>query len=183
MHQEQHSQEQERIPPAPELSSGLPGAKHSSSNGPAKSSPGFERAMDLLRSGKGVILFDGDCALCNASVQFILAHEKRPHFYFASLQSEAGSELAARYVKESPVPDSLIVIQEGKANLRSDGALLIGREMRFPLNIGAYFGVFIPRFIRDAGYNLIARNRIDWFGRNESCAIPKSEQKERLIEG
>ena len=37
-----------------------------------------------------MILFDGICNLCNASVIFVLQHEYQPIFKFASLQSEVG---------------------------------------------------------------------------------------------
>jgi predicted DCC family thiol-disulfide oxidoreductase YuxK len=39
----------------------------------------------------------------------------------------------------------------------------------------------VPKFIRDAVYNIIAKNRYKWFGKKETCMIPSPQVKERFL--
>ncbi|MBY6269594.1 MAG: thiol-disulfide oxidoreductase, partial [Parageobacillus thermoglucosidasius] len=54
-----------------------------------------------------IILFDGVCSLCSASVQFIIARDPHAVFRFASLQSETGKALREKF--GIPAMDSLVV--------------------------------------------------------------------------
>jgi predicted DCC family thiol-disulfide oxidoreductase YuxK len=127
-----------------------------------------------------VLLFDGVCNLCNGTVQFILKRDTKKRFKFASLQSEKGQAL----LKEMGLPtenfDSVVYIRAGKVLQKSSAGLYILRDLGgiwaafFPL-------IIFPRFIRDAVYNLLARNRYRWFGRQESCMMPTPELKERFL--
>lgn len=127
-----------------------------------------------------VIFFDGICNLCSAAVQFTIERDSKNMFRFASLQSE--------YAKENLMPfnivpenlDSFILLENGKVYVRSTAALRVARKLNglWPL---LYAFIIVPRFIRDAVYNFIAKNRYKWYGKQESCWIPTPELKEKFL--
>jgi predicted DCC family thiol-disulfide oxidoreductase YuxK len=128
-----------------------------------------------------VILFDGVCNLCNASVDFILAHEARPRFQFAALQSEAGQRLLAARGLGSALPESVILVDGEAVHTRSTAALQIARHLRFPWSL--LFGlVIIPRPLRDAIYAFVARRRQSWFGVRLVCRLPTPAEKDRFLD-
>jgi len=127
-----------------------------------------------------IILFDGICNLCNASVQLVIRHDPDAYFRFASLQSDAGKALLRQYHIPDTTPESLVLIEKGRAWRYSSAALRIARRLKswhrmlYPL-------LAVPRFLRDAVYRLIARNRYRWWGRQESCWLPAPELKARFL--
>src|SRR5215213_11397987 len=105
-----------------------------------------------------IILFDGVCNLCNSSVNFILRHERKPIFKFASIQSGTGRELLNWCGLASDYTKAIILIDTGNIYFGSTAALKIGRTLRFPWSFLAYIGLIVPKFIRDWVYEQIARN-------------------------
>jgi len=131
------------------------------------------------RVDRPVILFDGVCNLCNGSVAFIIARDPKGYFQFASLQSEAGRRLLGG--AKGPLPDSVALVEDGHVYTRSDAALRVARRLRFPW--GLFYGlVVVPRVVRDALYDVVARNRYRWFGRRDTCMVPTPELRRRFLE-
>jgi predicted DCC family thiol-disulfide oxidoreductase YuxK len=130
----------------------------------------------------GVVLFDGVCNLCNATVQFILDRDEAGYFRFAALQSEPGAKALAAH-GHAPVadePDSVMLVEGGRVYERSDAALRIARRLGGAWPAMAVF-LAVPRFLRDAVYKFIARNRYRWFGRTEECRIPTPALRARFL--
>lgn len=127
-----------------------------------------------------VILFDGVCNLCNGAVQFIIKHDKKKQFRFASLQSEAGQQLLQQYNLPVNELNSFILIDEGKAYTRSTGALKVSKKLSgiWPM---LYTFIIIPKIFRDSIYDMVARNRYKWFGKKDECMIPTPELKARFL--
>jgi predicted DCC family thiol-disulfide oxidoreductase YuxK len=131
-------------------------------------------------STHAIVLFDGVCNLCEASVQFILLRDKLGYFKFASLQSNfAQTFLSEKGLKTSNF-DSIVLIENGQIYQRSDAALRIARKLSGAWKI-FYVLIVIPKFFRDAVYNFIANNRYRWFGKKEECLLPKPEWKGRFL--
>ncbi len=131
-----------------------------------------------------LVLFDGVCNLCNASVRWIIRRDRDAQFRFASLQSQAAA--AAIAAAGGPAgageqPDSIVLIDEAGVHTRSDAALRIARRLPPPYSLLAV-GRFVPRPIRDAVYRVIARYRYRWFGRLEACAVPDPELASRFLD-
>ena len=126
-----------------------------------------------------IILFDGVCNLCNGAVTFIIQRDPNQRFKFSPLQSSLSQALIAQNKIEFP-SQSIVLIRNQKVFERSDAALEIVRHLS---GIWPIFFVFkvIPKFIRDALYNFVAKNRYRIFGRRESCMIPTPELKKRFI--
>ncbi|REE81657.1 putative DCC family thiol-disulfide oxidoreductase YuxK [Lutibacter oceani] len=130
---------------------------------------------------ESIILFDGVCNLCNASVNFIIKHDKKAHFKFASLQSDAAKEILLQYNSKKIKLDSIILIEEEAIYEKSTAALKISRKLTGGFKL-LYIFIIIPKFIRDWVYNYIAKNRYKWFGKKESCMIPSLEMKDRFLD-
>lgn len=123
-----------------------------------------------------VILFDGLCNLCNASVQFVIKHDSKKIFRFASLQSSFGEKI----LKENQLPadtfNSFILFENNRIYTRSTAALLVAKNLSGFVKF-LYSFIIVPKFIRDIVYNLIAKNRYKWFGKREACWLPTPEFK------
>ena len=129
---------------------------------------------------KPVILFDGVCNVCTGSVQFILERDKEKKFLFASLQSNYGQELLRKEGLTTNAFNSFILYQDNKIYTRSTAALKMFQQLKGRQWIKFFW--IVPKFIRDAAYNFIAKNRYDWFGKKEECRVPTPELKARFLD-
>jgi len=127
-----------------------------------------------------ILLYDGNCYLCNWIVRFALARDKQGHLRFASLQSPAGQALLQAYGVPRTEFDSALLIENGQVSFRSTCALRMLRYLLFPWPL-LYGLIIIPRPMRDALYDIVARKRFDWFGRMDACPIPPPEVRERFL--
>jgi len=139
-----------------------------------------------------VVLFDGVCNFCNGAIQFIVDHEHAPRLRFAPLQSEVARELLERvFGAEEAIrllrgatgegdPDSVVLVEDGRGYTHSTGALRIAAHLRAPYRWLSAL-VVVPRFLRDAVYRWIGRNRYRWFGKTETCRIPTPELRARFL--
>jgi predicted DCC family thiol-disulfide oxidoreductase YuxK len=128
-----------------------------------------------------IVLFDGVCNLCSASVQFILRRDSGARFRFASLQSAAGQELLARLGIDTQGFDSVVVIEGDRWFKESDAALRVAHHLGGPWRLLTVLRL-IPRPLRDRAYRLIARNRYRWFGKKETCWLPTPELRGRFLD-
>jgi predicted DCC family thiol-disulfide oxidoreductase YuxK len=129
---------------------------------------------------EAIVFFDGHCNLCNGAVQFIIAHERQSVLAFSSLQGKAFKSLANESLHV--FPDSILFYVNGRFMIESDAALEIAKYLKNPWRMLGYLGRVWPRFIRDAVYRYIAKNRYRWFGRRETCFLPTPELKKRFLE-
>lgn len=128
-----------------------------------------------------IILFDGVCNFCNFWVNFIIDRDKKDHFKFAALQSSFGQEFLERNNFNSKSFDTFILIEDEKFYIKSTAALRIAKHLKgWPQFV--YPFIFLPAFIRDFFYNIIAKNRYKFFGKKNSCRIPTSEEKAKFVE-
>lgn len=135
---------------------------------------------DLSNKSEKIIFFDGQCNLCSKAVTFILNRNRGTSFKFASFQSNTAATLVPGYAaltNSDIYPKSIVVFTDGKTLIRSKAVQEIlvdlGRGYRITGNVAKLF----PLFLKDAIYDLIARNRYSWFGVKESCYTPSESQK------
>ena len=127
-----------------------------------------------------VLLFDGVCTLCDASVQFVIDHDPASTFRFASLQSDVGKQLALDYGVDVGALDTLVLIDGGRAFVRSEAVLRAASRLGRPWSwLGALH--IIPRSLRDAAYRVVARNRVRLFGQRDACRIPTPDLRARFL--
>ncbi|HKH59258.1 MAG TPA: thiol-disulfide oxidoreductase DCC family protein [Flavitalea sp.] len=129
---------------------------------------------------KPVILFDGVCNYCNSMVNFIIRQDKQKKFVFAPLQSASGQQLLQKHNLPFSDFDSFVLIDGQKAYLRSTASLNVLKKLPWYWKWTQVFWI-VPPFLRDAVYNLVARNRYKWFGKRKTCMIPSPDVKARFL--
>lgn len=129
-----------------------------------------------------LVLFDGVCNLCSASVRFLVERDRRGTLRFAAIQSAVGAAAFARAGRPPPEgdPDSLVLVEDGALLEHSTAALRIARHLGGPWRLFAGLLV-VPRALRDPVYRFVARNRYRWFGRQETCMVPTPELRARFV--
>jgi predicted DCC family thiol-disulfide oxidoreductase YuxK len=133
-----------------------------------------------------VLLFDGECGLCNGIVRLLLRTDKRGHLHFAPLQSEP----AQAYLRMQGLPtrdfDSIVFVPNwsvpspGAYKLRTDGALAAAAEVGGIWNLVTWMRV-LPAWSRDPFYKMVARTRYALFGEYRPSPLPKPEWKSRFL--
>jgi predicted DCC family thiol-disulfide oxidoreductase YuxK len=140
-----------------------------------KESPATNRWPD-----DDVILYDGVCVFCSRWVRFVAARDEKRRFRFTAIQSGYGTRLAQAFGISPDDPDTNAVIHGGIAFFKSDGALTVLS------NLQGWGWVrvlrLVPKPLRDAVYNLVARNRYRIFGKYEECFAPDAAMRARVIE-
>ena len=134
----------------------------------------------MYHSSHPILLFDGVCNLCNGVVQFIITRDHKAIFRFASLQSDIGQSLLIQYGLPIDEINTIVLIENGQAYTHSTAAL----------KMASHLGIFwiwtkllwlFPAFFRDWVYSGVAKNRYRWFGKQETCLLPKAEWKGRFL--
>jgi predicted DCC family thiol-disulfide oxidoreductase YuxK len=133
---------------------------------------------------RDLLLYDGVCGLCDRTVQFLLARDVRGQLVFAPLQGPTAAAARLRLALPEDLASVVLVTDPGiaseRAHLRSDAVLTALTRLG-----GAWVLVralrIVPRPLRDALYDFVARRRYGWFGRFESCKLPSPEQAKRFL--
>jgi predicted DCC family thiol-disulfide oxidoreductase YuxK len=134
-----------------------------------------------------ILLYDGLCGLCHRVVQFILRHDRRAIFRFASLHSAASAEVLARHGRDANHLDTVyVVVRAGEADevllSRSNAVLHVLQRLGGTWRTTALFLQLIPEDLRNLAYNLIARYRYRIFGRSDTCIIPSPPYRDRFLD-
>ena len=127
-----------------------------------------------------VILYDGVCVFCSRWIRFIASRDRNKRFRFTAIQSGYGTRLAQAFGINPEDPDTNAVIHGGAAWFKSDGALTVLSCLPGWSFVRVFFAV--PKPLRDAVYNFVARNRYRIFGKYEACALPDAELRARVID-
>jgi predicted DCC family thiol-disulfide oxidoreductase YuxK len=136
--------------------------------------------MELPRNKK-IILFDGVCNLCDATVQFLIKHDKKDIFRFVALQSALGQEIAQYIGVDTSKTDSIILYEPGKAYYyKAQAALEIASEIGGFYSLLSVFKV-LPNGFNNAVYDYVARNRYKWYGKKDACMLPTAESKAKFL--
>lgn len=125
-----------------------------------------------------VILFDGECNLCNRAVDFVLRRDRAGRYRFAALQSPAAARMRAGVL---PNGDTLHLIDAAGHHVRSTAVLRIAAGLGRPWSWLRVLEI-VPRRLRDAVYDFIARRRVRWFGRRSSCRLPSPSERARFLD-
>ena len=144
-------------------------------------------SSDVQQSvGAHLVLYDGVCGLCSRLLQFLLRHDRRRVFSFASLQSAVGRSIVEQSGGNPADLTSFYVVadyQTGASRVlaRSDAALFVAGALSWPWRAARLIR-FVPHALRDRVYDIVARNRYRLFGRFDRCLIPSREFRNRFID-
>ena len=127
-----------------------------------------------------IIIFDGICNFCNASVNFIIKRDPQAIYKFTPMQSELAQQLMAEHGIADADLDTFVLIKNGQCHVRTDAALEIAKDLSGFWHLCGAFRI-LPGPLRDFCYRLLAKNRYRLFGKRESCMVPTPEIRSRFV--
>ncbi len=139
---------------------------------------GVQDCLACMQDDRKIVFYDGYCALCNNIVRFILKRDKIKFFHFSSLQSEFALYHVPVRLRENY--DSIILYSDGKYLLKSEAVFTIIRHIGGIYKLLLSFNV-LPESLNDRIYDIIARNRNNFFKRMDHCPMPPAEHSERFL--
>jgi len=125
-----------------------------------------------------VVLFDGVCGMCNASVDFILNRDRDKKFLFSALQGKFANE---KFPQECKDLNTIIYFRNGKILRRSSAVLQILVDLGGPWVV-VWPLLLIPAFLRDLFYRIIANSRHLISKKRATCRLPSPEEKDRFLD-
>ena len=127
-----------------------------------------------------IILFDGVCNFCNRTVNIILKYDQDAYFQFAASQSIGGIGVLQKFNLNQISSASVILIDNDKVYTKTDAVIQIATHLKGWPRL--FMGLkYVPKFIRDFGYDLVAKNRYILFGKRETCRIPDESTRHRFL--
>ena len=139
-----------------------------------------------MEKARKVVFFDGGCALCSAVVQWTHRRDKGGEIWFAALESDFANQFRQQLSLPTAGAEAETFVfwdrdQEIVAE-KSDGALLLLKNLGSIWRALGHLGSAVPRFFRNKGYDFIACNRRKWFGTNENCELPSASLREKILQ-
>jgi predicted DCC family thiol-disulfide oxidoreductase YuxK len=127
-----------------------------------------------------IILFDGFCNFCNRTVHIIIEHDKDAQFQFAASQSISGIDMLQKFNLNQASIASVILIDNEKVYTKTDAVIQIATQLSGWPRL--FMGLkFVPKPLRDFGYDLIAKNRYVLFGKKDTCRMPNASETNRFL--
>lgn len=133
--------------------------------------------MNKISQDKPIIFFDGVCNLCNGFIQFIIKNDRNDYFRFSALNSKLGKLIRHKYKLEN---NSIILYTNGKVYTKSDAIFRIYKNLHGSYSF-LYFGIYLPKKLRDRIYKTIAKNRYRLFGKTKECWITNHELTKKFL--
>jgi len=134
-----------------------------------------------------ILLYDGICGLCNRFVRFVLRRDRKDRFRFAALQSSFARTVLERHGLNPEAVDTVYLVfdcglSSERLLSRNEAATAVLRELGSFWRLGAGLLDFFPKRFRDWRYALVARNRYCFFGKYETCPLPKEKDRHKFLD-
>ena len=127
---------------------------------------------------KASLFYDGDCVLCQRSVQWLIKRDKKGLIQFGLLQGQTAQTILSEV--QTKQLSTLVLVYQQKQYVKSDAFLLLMKLLNWPYKV-LYVFILVPKFMRDAVYDLVAKNRYKWFGQHDNCWLPEEKDKWRFL--
>ena len=142
-------------------------------------------AVALSALPRQLVLFDGECGLCDHSVHWVIDHDTSAKICFAPLQGETAAALRAAYPVIPTDIETMVYVEDAgepgaRVSLRSRAVLRVCAAMPSPWRWLAAFA-WLPRALTDGPYRLVARLRHRLWGRTQACRLPSPEERRRFL--
>ncbi|WP_350284816.1 DCC1-like thiol-disulfide oxidoreductase family protein [uncultured Croceitalea sp.] len=136
--------------------------------------------QSIARDTTAVVFFDGVCSLCNAWIRFVIRWDKHNRFRFAPLQSATAQKILGPDFSAEKM-DSIVLVDGTQKYIKSDAILKITKELGLPFKV-IYVLRWLPLQLRNRIYDVVARSRYSWFGKQANCRIPTAQERWRFLE-
>lgn len=137
-------------------------------------------AVPRFPDDRPIIVFDGYCALCSGWAKFVLRHDPQGTYRLLRAQSPLGRALYVHYGLDPDDYETNILIADGRAWFKSEGSIRMAEGLGLPWSLAGIFRI-LPRVVRDRAYAFIARNRLRFFGKRDTCYVPDNRYHDRLL--
>ena len=137
-------------------------------------------AVPSFPEDRPIIIFDGHCVLCSAWARFVLKHDRRRLYRLLPAQTPLGTALYRHYGLDPQDYETNILLADGVAWFKSEGSIRMFAGLGFPWSLAAALRI-LPRGWRDALYSVVAKNRLNWFGRREVCMLGVPGDEDRFL--
>jgi predicted DCC family thiol-disulfide oxidoreductase YuxK len=137
-------------------------------------------AVPAFPDDRPVIIFDGKCVFCSGFARFILWADRKRRFRLLAAQTGLGAALYRHYGLDPMNYSTNILLADGRAWFKSAASLRIFQLLGLPWALLSA-GWLLPRVLRDGLYDVVARNRLRWFGVRETCYAPDATQADRFL--
>jgi predicted DCC family thiol-disulfide oxidoreductase YuxK len=136
--------------------------------------------VPAFNDDRPIIIFDGHCALCSGWVSFVLRHDRAGDFRLLPAQTALGAALYRHYGRDPQDYETNILIADGRAYFKSESAILMLDRLGAPWSAARALLV-MPAWLRDPLYDIVARNRLRWFGRRDVCLTSAPRYEDRFL--
>jgi predicted DCC family thiol-disulfide oxidoreductase YuxK len=137
-------------------------------------------AVPVFADDRPILVFDGHCMLCSSFVQLILRHDRHRRFRLLAAQTPLGAALYRHLGLHSTDYETNILIEDGRAWLKSEGSIRILERLGLPWSLMSVARL-LPTGMRDRLYEIVARNRLRWFGTRSTCYRPDPWDADRFL--
>ncbi len=137
-------------------------------------------SVPMFEDDRPIIIFDGHCVLCSRFARFVLRHDRRAVFRLMAAQSLPGQALYRHYGLDPVNFETNVLLDDGRAWFKSAGTIRMFVKLGFPWALAALLRV-VPRSLLDRLYEVVARNRIRWFGASTVCFVADPAHRERFL--
>jgi len=132
-----------------------------------------------------VVLYDGTCGFCHASVQWLLKLDRRGIFGFAALQGDTAARLRVKHPELPQDLDSVLLVES--YDLLAERVWWRSHAVfRICSLLGGIYALpglmrFIPRVVTDFLYDRFARVRHRLAPAPKSCHFPSESESARFL--
>lgn len=125
-----------------------------------------------MRYPEPIIVFDGHCRLCLASLRFVDKRDRKRRLRYVPFQESAGQLVCEHFGIDREALESFLLLDGGQVHRKSAAWSRILRHLTLPWPWAGSLLAMLPAEFSDAIYDFVGRHRLRWFGRNEACAWP-----------
>ena len=138
-------------------------------------------------NGACILLYDGECGLCQRAVRWMVRHDPREHLLYAPQQQPLAAEIVARHSHDPHGTSSAVLV----LNYNTPQEKLLLRSNAILGSLGVFGGRWailaavarlVPRVPRDIAYDWLARNRHRLIADGESCTLPTPAERARSLD-
>lgn len=139
-----------------------------------------DSTVPAFADDRPIIVFDGMCVLCSGFAQFVIRVDRKRRLRLLAAQSPIGRALYVHFGLDPLDYETNILLQDGRIWIKSEGTIRMFEQLGFPWSLLAV-GRLLPRAVRDRLYEIIARNRLRWFGVRNTCFLPDPSEADRFV--
>ena len=130
---------------------------------------------------KKIIFYDGFCNLCDGFVKTVINLDKNNFFLFAPLKGNHAKHLLKDTYIDSRKTDSVIFYDNKEFSFKSKAVIEIFLSLKGFFYL-FWFAKLIPSFVSNIVYDIVAKNRYVWFGKQAKCIVPDKKIRSKFLD-